>query len=468
MKKPNIILFITHDQGQHLSCYNSLQSPNSLKTPNIDSLAENGVKFENHFCTAPQCSPSRGSIITSKYPHQNGLMGLVNWGWTLPESNMTFPMYLKENGYTTHLIGFQHESRDVSTLGYDTVSKRVVNYQYSCTISEDKYYNFFYEHLNDDKPFYVCIGTPEVHRPFLAWGKPVDPKSVKVPPYLPDHELIREDMAEFYGAIHTVDKVIGRVLKCLQLTGLKKNTIFIYTTDHGIHFPRAKCSLYDPGIKTLLIMNWPESTLFSGGKVIKSMISNIDLLPTILDLIDAEIPKSIEGKSFLPILKEETQSIRNNIYAEKSFHEIYDPMRCVRTRNYKYIHNFKNSDTLYQLTKDIPASKILKKQVKNPRMEEELYDLEADSLEMNNLINNPEYESIADELRKKLNDWMVRTNDPILNGVIKPPPLWLDNYNKLKVAHDILYFFLLNNLVPRLMKIGFVHKILSKLMRYFP
>ncbi|MFX1588998.1 MAG: sulfatase-like hydrolase/transferase, partial [Promethearchaeota archaeon] len=108
-KKPNIILFITHDQGQYLGCYNSFQTPNSLKTPNLDKLAKDGVRFTNYFCTAPECSPSRGGIQTSLYPHQNGLMGLLDRGWTLPANNKTLPMYLKENGYTTHLLGFQHE-----------------------------------------------------------------------------------------------------------------------------------------------------------------------------------------------------------------------------------------------------------------------------------------------------------------------------------------------------------------------
>ncbi len=111
--KPNIVLFITHDQGQYIGCYDSPQTPNSLNTPNIDKLAKEGVRFTNNFSTAPLCSPSRGSIQTSKYPHQNGLMGLVNRGWTLPEYNKTLPMYLNDNGYSTHLLNLQHESRDL-------------------------------------------------------------------------------------------------------------------------------------------------------------------------------------------------------------------------------------------------------------------------------------------------------------------------------------------------------------------
>ena len=292
-EKPNIVLFITHDQGQYLGCYDGSQTPNSLQTPNINSLAENGVRFTNYFCTAPQCSPSRGSIQTSLYPHQNGLMGLVNLGWSLPETNKTLPMYLKENGYTTHLLGLQHESLDAHSLGYDTISKRGAEFKYSCKRMENNYFKFFSEHANDDKPFYVNIGAIEVHLPFKAWAEPVDPNLVKVPPFLPDNEMIRENLAEFYGVIHLVDETIGKILECLEGTGLIENTLFIYTTDHGLPFPRAKCTLYDPGIKTLLLMSCPKSEIFSRGIVINKMISTIDILPTILDLIGAKIPENI-------------------------------------------------------------------------------------------------------------------------------------------------------------------------------
>ncbi|MHA1488205.1 MAG: sulfatase family protein [Promethearchaeota archaeon] len=421
-EKPNIVLFITHDQGQYLGCYDGSQTPNSLQTPNINSLAENGVKFTNYFCTAPQCSPSRGGIQTSLYPHQNGLMGLVNLGWSLPETNKTLPIYLKENGYTTHLLGLQHESLDAHSLGYDTISKRGAEFKYSCKRMENNYFKFFSEHANDDKPFYVNIGTIEVHLPFKAWAEPVDSNLVKVPPFLPDNEMIRENLAEFYGVIHLVDETIGKILKCLEDTGLIENTLFIYTTDHGLPFPRAKCTLYDPGIKTLLLMSYLKSEIFSRGIVINKMISNIDLLPTILDLIGAKIPKNIEGKSFLPILKDNNQDFRSEIFSEKTYHRIYDPIRAIRTNNYKYIKNFEKLDTLYQIPDDImrePSGQYMKEIYNKPRSEEELYDLDNDPNETNNLINNPDYIDIATELKKRLFKWMKRTNDPILKGKIK-------------------------------------------------
>ena len=427
--KPNIILFITHDQGQLIGCYDNPQMPNSVNTPTIDKLAKEGVRFANNFCTAPQCSPSRGSILTSLYPHQNGLMGLVNRGWTLPETNKTLPMYLKENGYSTHLIGLQHESRDPSTLGYDTrVPARFPGLETERKMKRE-ISRFFTTLKQGEAPFYACIGTKASHIPFTDWGEPVDLDSVIVPPFLPDDEEIRMDLSELYGNIQCVDSMVGHVLQHLEDSDLRNNTLFIYTTDHGIAFPRAKCTLYDPGIKTTFIMSLPSLDILNSGRVVDSKISNIDLLPSVLDLIGADIPYNIEGKTFLPILKGEKESIRSDIFIEKSHHDIYDPMRGIRTGKYKYIKNFEKSEVLFKIPLDMTDDARCGNVIKNKypeiyneeRMAEELYDLEKDPNETDNVINDPDYKAIAIELRKKLEVWMEQTNDPLLKGRIIHP-----------------------------------------------
>ncbi len=422
MKKPNIILFISHDQGQFLGCYDSPQTPNSLNTPNLDKLAKEGIRFTNYFCTAPQCSPSRGGIQTSLYPHQNGLMGLVNKGWTLPPNNKTIPMYLRENGYSTHLLGLQHESVDAKTLGYDTISKRKKDYNYDTKNMLSEYKKFIEKHKDDNKPFYANLGVIEIHRPFDIWSEPVDPKTVIVPPFLPESDKVREDLSLFYGIINPVDETIGKIIEILDNTGLRENTLFIYTTDHGSPFPRAKCTLYDPGIKTLLIMNCPNNIFFTGGKVFEQMISNIDLMPTLLDFIGAEIPKNIEGKSFLPVLKDTNLPFRREIFTEKNYHEIYDPMRSIRTREFKYIRNYEPSQSLYQIPiymeKGLSGPELMNK-AKKQRPKEELYDLKQDSNEIHNLAYNLAYNDILLEYRLILHNWMKKTHDPLLKGKIK-------------------------------------------------
>jgi len=422
LKKPNIILFITHDQGQFLSCYDTSQTPNSLNTPNLDKLAKDGIRFTNYFCTAPQCSPSRGSIQTSLYPHQNGLMGLVNHGWTLPPHNKTIPMYLKENGYTTHLLGLQHESVDVKTLGYDTVSKRMKDYKYDTKTMLNEYKKFFEAHKDDEKPFFANLGVIEIHRPFEVWSEPVDPKTVIVPPFLPETDEVREDLGLFYGIINPIDETIGKILEFLDRTGLRENTLFIYTTDHGSPFPRAKCTLYDPGIKTLLIMNCPNNSLFRGGKVLEQMISNIDLMPTLLDFIEAEIPEGIEGRSFMSVLKDSYLPFRSEVFTEKNYHDIYDPIRSIRTKEFKYIRNYEPSQYLFQMPIDIERSlsgQILKDKIEIQRTKEELYEIKEDPNENHNLAYILAYNDILLELRQSLFNWMKRTNDPLLKGKIK-------------------------------------------------
>ena len=169
-------------------------------------------------------------------------------------------------------------------------------------------------------------------------------------------------------------------------------------------------------------MNCPNQNLFRGGKVLDQMISNIDLMPTLLDFIGVEIPENIEGKSFLPVLNDTTLLFRSEIYTEKNFHEIYDPLRSVRTKEFKYIRNFEPSEYLYQLPLDIErglSGQGLKDKIKMKRKNEELYDLKNDPNEDTNLINDPTYEAVLIELRQKLLEWMKETNDPLLKGKIK-------------------------------------------------
>lgn len=420
-KNPNIILFITHDQGQFLGCYNTPQTPNTLNTPNLDKIANDGIRFTNHFSTAPQCSPSRGSIQTSLYPHQNGLMGLTNRGWNLPATNKTLPMYLRALGYTTHLVGLQHETNSPENLGYDTLGKRGKYFKHVTNKLDSQFLDFLEYHKNDTKPFYANFGTFEVHRPFSLFGTPVSPSEVVIPPFLPDNEMIRKDLSEFYGAIHRTDETIGKIRNYMEDIGLIENTLFIYTTDHGSAFPRSKCTLYDPGIKTVLLMHLPSSELFSGGKVFDLSISNIDILPTLIEVAEGTPPKNIEGNSIIPFLRNEVLEGRKEIYAEKTYHELYDPIRCIRTGKYKYIYNFEKLDSLYQIPIDILmdySGQYMKDFINEPRPTEELYDLRTDASELNNLAYSSEYNNIREDLKGKLFEWLKNTYDPILQGKI--------------------------------------------------
>ncbi|MHA1268403.1 MAG: sulfatase family protein [Candidatus Helarchaeota archaeon] len=460
-QKPNIILFITHDQGQSINIYNSPINPVSIKTPNLNKIAKKGIRFTNHFCTAPQCSPSRASIQTGKYPHQHGVMGLINEGWDL-DTRFSIPIFFNSIGYSTHLIGFQHEIKNPKKLGYQNISKRKFVFGYSCSFMEDEYFKVLDECKDADKPFFLNIGVPECHRPFQIFGEPININSIKVPPYLPDTKPVKKELSEFFGTVLEVDKTVGKLYNRLKKLGIHKNTLFIFTTDHGIDMPRAKCTLYDPGLKTSLIMYWPESDLFSGGKQINSLVSNIDLISSLIDLFgNSKLNVNLEGKSFIPLLTGESNKIRNEIFAEKTYHVIYDPMRCIRTNDFKYIRNFDGSEEpyyRYQIPNDTFSYKSrlsVEKEHLGLKPKEELYDLINDPLEKNNLIKNPKYKSIANKLRSKLQNWMIETNDPILNGTIYPPLRFLKQHKKV-----------FNKLLKKDFMLLFEHLINHKTFRY--
>ncbi|MBD3228651.1 MAG: sulfatase-like hydrolase/transferase [Candidatus Lokiarchaeota archaeon] len=472
IKKPNILLFITHDQGQYIGCYESPENPVSLETPNIDRIAKNGVCFINHFCTAPQCSPSRASIQSGKYPHQNGVMGLIDQGWDVRrKEQLLIPNFLNEIGYSTHLIGFEHFTNKPKKIGYTSISKRKKEFGYSASFMEKKYLKFLRKHSNEETPFYLQIGTPESHRPFQLFAEPIKPNLIEVPPYFPDTKSVRKELGEFFGTIKRIDKTIGKIYEFLENSGLVDNTLFIYTTDHGIDMPKAKCTLYDPGIKTSLLMSWPQSNLFSGGKRIESLVSNIDLFPSLIDLLGGDkYYENIEGKSFIPLLKGEVGSIRNQIHAEKTYHVIYDPIRCVRSERYKYIKNFEGSRRSHRLfhiptdTFSYKSKKSFKNEYIGDRPREELYDLEIDPFERNNLADNSDYKGILNDLRKKLDNWMTSTNDPLLYGKVKPPVNYFKKRTQVfrNVMRKDLMF-----LLERMINYKPFRKSIRKTMKYF-
>lgn len=422
---PNILLFITHDTGRHFGCYDPI-----LKTPNIDQLAKNGVIFTNHFCTAPQCSPSRGSLLTGKMPHSNGLMGLVNEGWDLPTSNKTLPELLEERGYSTHLIGLQHEHLDAKELGYQTISDRD-DFPYISNDVGPKVMQFIDDVENDNipLPFFCSVGFFETHIPFIVSDEvAVTPQEdIKVPDYLPDSSEIRETIAEFQAAVASFDRTIGAILERLNDASFAANTLIIFTVDHGWPFPRAKCTLYDPGIGTALIMRWPNR--IEGGKIYSELVSNIDLLPTLLELTETSIPEDIEGKSFYHLLFGGEYQPRDHIFVELTHHDIgYNPMRGIRTKRWKYIRNFAPLPVLFEIPNDIndatPTGEVYRQhhpEYNSPRPQEELYDLENDPNELKNLATEPEFSQIKEKLRFRLIDWLQKTDDPILQDKVDPP-----------------------------------------------
>jgi len=416
---PNLILIDCHDLGRHLGAYGW----KSVRSPHLDALAESGVRFTNSFCTAPQCSPSRAALYTGRYPHANGMFGLAHapFNWRLNPGEIHLARYLQDGGYATAQIGVQH------VTSHDREAVRALGFQQVWV--EDRAEQIAEQavaFLNDPpaQPFFLNIGFLEPHRDSNGQFKqaaPDDSLGVMIPPYLPQTAEARQEFAELQGIIHQMDQAIGQIWTALYNRDMLKDTWIIFTTDHGIAMPRAKCSLYDPGIETALIM-YAEPFSLVGGQVLEELISNVDLLPTIVDMLGLEIPDSIQGRSFTELLRQKPYTARQQIFSEKTFHTTYEPQRALRTDRYKLIWNVEAG--ILNVPGDILHSPIVPQMIDQITLERphfELFDLTLDPNETYNLAANPDYRSIFDDLRLRLYHWMQETGDPILRGPITSP-----------------------------------------------
>lgn len=409
--KPNIIHFITHDTGRYLGCYGA-----DVKTPNINKLAEKSTLFTNYFCSAPQCSPSRASMFSGLVPHRNGMIGLAHRGFRLKDNIPYLPKILAQNGYKTILFCVQHETKwgNHHELGYQQYFTGNTS---SCTEIGKILCDFLHNPI--DEPFFISVGVSETHQRYPIVENP-DPK-LKVPGFLPDHMEVKKDIAGLNILVERVDETIGKIVSTLEETHRIDNTLFIFTTDHGIAMPGAKATLFDPGIEIFLIMKGPK---IPEGKRVDCLAWNVDLMPTVLDYLGLEIPENIDGKSLMGVLNGHVKEIRQQIYPELTFHAGYDPMRSIRTKKFKYIRSFEVRPFYYPVNVDNSFTKELFKSMgyfDTIRPFELFFDLVKDPLEKHNLINDPEYRQIVEQFRNDLIRWMKETDDPLLYGPVNVP-----------------------------------------------
>ncbi len=416
--RPNIFMITAHDLGRHLGCYGI----DTVNTPNIDRLAAKGIRFANYFAVDCVCSPSRGGFMTGRYPQSNGLMGLTHqpWGWSLNRNERHLAAILKDAGYHTILAGLQHvTSGNPLELGYD----KHISPRRKAEETVDAVGKVFAKARKGGKPLFIKAGFFEVHRPFTN-GKDTE-KGVYVPPYLADTPEVREDLAQYQGTIRFFDKCVGRMLDSLYESEIADNTLVVFTADHGIPYPRAKWCLYDAGIETPLIMYQP-GTAMTGGKVYESLMSNVDLLPTLLDTVGINIPHNVQGISFRKLIAGRTSKPpRTEVYAQRTSHALRDnTSRTIRTDRYKLIRYFDPGRVVLYPVKAVPqdvAAHVERPSRKGTRPVVQLFDIQQDPQERNNLSSKPRYAQIERELSDKLWRWMEEVGDPILQGPLRTP-----------------------------------------------
>lgn len=413
----NILQIVPHDLGKHLHCYGRPD----VSSPNLDRLAAEGLRFDRCFTASAPCSPGRACIQSGRYAHSNGQIGLTHRGFDLPEKELTITDHLNQAGYLTANIGFQHERKDPTRNRYQHLD---LESQW-CEVVAEKVAEFLAAQARrGDRPFYLNAAFREVHLPFdreVYFG--IDPAEADVPPWLPDNQWVRQELALIAGSARWMDQAVGVMLDALARTGLDRNTLVLFVTDHGIAFPRAKAMLYDPGIETALIMRLPEA-FGRSGVICEELISNVDIAPTLLDLVGAPTPDAIQGRSFRGLLAGEPYAPREEIFSEKNYQDIYDPIRCVRTARHKYVRNYEkrtrvtiSMDQIWEST----ATLEMWPWASEWRPEEELYDLQSDPYEMTNLAERPEMGEVLEEMRGRLRAWMVETEDPLLTGRVPAP-----------------------------------------------
>ena len=410
---PNILYLHSHDTGRYAQPYG-----HQVPMPNIQALADQGVLFRQAFCAAPTCSASRACLLTGQYGQSNGMLGLAHRGWSLRDYSHHIVHTLHEAGYSSVLIGEQHISKEPEAIGYDEVFKIPTTRVEAVAPLAMEVLRRGY-----DSPLFLSVGFFETHREFLGPGSLRDVHYSQVPPNLPDTPDVRADMAGFKASARSLDHGVGLVLNALDETGMSDNTLVIFTTDHGMPFPGAKATLYDRGLGVMLILRGPYP--FDGGRVIDSLVSHIDLFPTVCGFLGLNRPAFLQGVSLLPVLHGEVPTVRDEIFAGSTWHAAYEPQRAIRTARYKYIRRWGERRTpVLPNTDDGPTKDLLLRygwgEREIPR--EQLYDLVFDPNEANNLAPDPVYGDTLTELRQRLERWMRETDDPLLAGYVDPPP----------------------------------------------
>jgi arylsulfatase A-like enzyme len=412
--KENVLLVHWHDLGRQLGAYGHAD----VSSPQLDRLAAEGILLTRAHAAAPLCSPSRGSLFTGRYPQTNGLVGLAHHGWEYRSGVRTLPQILSESGWYSALFGMQHETSYPKRLGFDEFD---VSNSY-CEYVVDQASQWLRDSAGGlgDRPFLLTAGFFETHRPYPPDRyEPADSTAVDVPGYLPDTAEVRGDLAEFYGAITAADAAVGRLLDALADTGLDANTWVVFFTDHGPAFPRAKSTLYDAGTGIGMIIR-PPANRSVAPRVYDELFSGVDLVPTLLGLLGVHVPADVDGVSHADALLApgaQAEPVREEVYTAKTYHDSFDPIRAIRTKDYSYIENYVPRPLL-DLPWDIeesPSGQAIAPLVGGPRPERELYDLRRDPSETHNLLagDDPEADAIAADLAVRLNDWRQRTGDVI-------------------------------------------------------
>ena len=405
---PNFLVFVADDMGGG-DC--GAYGHPSIRTPHLDQLARQGMRFDQAFLTCSSCSPSRASILTSRYPHNTGAHQLH---LPLSAKQIVVAEPLGERGYYTAAVGKWHLG-PATKPEFDLVLEGKIDRMVETLRDRPR-----------DQPFFFWYAFTDPHRPYQkdTIENPHAPEDALVPPFLPNTETVRKDFAMYYDEIARMDGVIGDVLAELDRQQTAKNTVVVFLSDNGRPFPRCKTTVYDSGIQTPLIVRWPGHV--PAGSETEALVSSIDVAATLCELAGAPIPKTFQGQSFAAVLSDPSAEHRDAVFAEHNWHDYESRQRAVRTKQFKYIRDFYpdlpgtppadavRSPTYREMQRLRESGELTAEHreiFETPRPPEELYDVTRDPYELNNLADNPAYAEILKTMRARLNQWQEEMKD---------------------------------------------------------
>lgn len=448
-KIPNILLFITDDQSW---VHTSMAGEDAISTPGFDRVAKEGIYFENAFCAAPSCSPSRGAIITGQEMWRLGEAAQLFSAVPHELKQLSFPLILEEHGFHIAYTQKGWAPNDFKKYNWD---KYPLGEQYNKFelnppadgIENNDYAANFDDFLNSNesnKPFFFWFGSTEPHRRYeIGSGKEngIDLTKIKVPGFLPDVDIVRSDIADYLLEVQWVDRQLVKMISNLEDRGILENTIIIVTSDNGMPFPGAKTTLNEYGTRVPLAIRWGDG-IKDQGTINNSLISLTDLAPTILSTAGIKIPDAMTGKD-LSQLFEGKPFNREYVFVGKERHtvcrpdDLPHPQRSARDHQFLYIKN-SHPDRWPAGDPEVPATHgpvygdIDASTTKSYMMDhkddeeikplfdlamgkhpaEELYDIVNDPYCLHNLVDNIDYDNDKKRLATALKDYQLATNDP--------------------------------------------------------
>ncbi len=421
-KRPNLLLMMSDDLT-----YTDMgfQGNSQVKTPYLDELANSGMRFKYCYNSSPMCAPTRMSLYTGIAPVRNG--GYPNHS-RVYDNIKSMPHYLRDMGYDVALTGKKHYAPE-KNFPFDYLGGRGHDGGKGKDLDIEKAAKYISDHTGS--PWCLVVMSNQPHSPWNRGDKSqYKAKDLKLPPYMVDSEDTREALTRYYAEITYMDNQMGEVLQALKESGQEENTLVVFLSEQGSSFPHCKWTCYDTGLRSAGVVRWPA--VVKGHKESDAMIQYIDVLPTFIEAAGGDPSKlGLDGKSFLPVLKGEKTEHRKYICGVQTSKGIYSGtktgygIRTVRDDKYRLIWNL-NWDVKFQnvVTEGFKPFKTWGKMGKAGdefakvqyerylrRPEFELYDMDNDPYEMDNLVDNPKLAKVKARLKAELDKWMVQQGD---------------------------------------------------------